>query len=229
MIKKIFALVVISACQVVSADAPDSFSKAKKVLQEIYSDNRVTFYCNCEFDEKGVIDPETCGYEPRKHVYNDGKINWEHVVPASVFGRLLPCWEQGGRKNCQKTSSVFRSMEADMHNLVPSIGELNSDRANFKFGEIKGEPRNYGRCDFEVDFKRQIVEPKNNIRGDIARIYLYMNDLAVESIGRGFLTKEQKKMYSKWHKNDPPVGWECEKDGIVMDIQGNGNPYLSGC
>lgn len=231
MIKKIiFILVVIFACQVVSADAPDSFSKAKRILLgEIYPENRITFYCDCRFDEEGFINSGTCGYEPRKHVYNDGRINWEHVVPASVFGRLLPCWENGGRKNCQKTSSVFRSMEADMHNLVPSVGELNSDRANFDFGEISGEPRNYGKCDFEVDFRRQIVEPKNNIRGDIARIYFYMDALAVKCTGRGFLTEGQKKMYSVWNKSDPPGRWECAKNRIVSRIQGNKNPYLAAC
>lgn len=41
-------------------------------------------------------------------------------------------------------------MQADMQNLFPSVGEINEDRPNFKCGEIDGEERKYGQCDFEV-------------------------------------------------------------------------------
>ena len=34
--------------------------------------------------------------------------------------------------------------EADLHNLVPAIGEINGDRSNFIFSEIRGEERVYG-------------------------------------------------------------------------------------
>ena len=39
-------------------------------------------------------------------------------------------------------------MEADLHNLVPAIGEINGDRSNFTFEHIDGEERVYGACDF---------------------------------------------------------------------------------
>jgi len=29
--------------------------------------------------------------------------------------------------------------EADMHNLVPAIGEINGDRSNYPYGNIRGE------------------------------------------------------------------------------------------
>jgi endonuclease I len=29
---------------------------------------------------------------------------------------------------------VYQRAEADLHNLVPSIGEVNGDRSNFSFG-----------------------------------------------------------------------------------------------
>jgi deoxyribonuclease-1 len=39
-------------------------------------------------------------------------------------------------------------------NLVPSIGEINGDRSNYKFSMIGSEERQYGACDFEVAPRR---------------------------------------------------------------------------
>ena len=112
-------------------------------------------------------------------------------------------------------------MEADLHNLVPAIGELNGDRSNFKMGLIIGEPRAYGRCDFEVDFKLRTVEPVKDIRGDIARIYFYMRDQYQID-----LNMQQNSMFKVWNKADPVSAWEIERDRRIHKIQGNRNPYI---
>ena len=78
-----------------------------------------------------------------------------------------------GRECCSKVSDAFRQMQSDMHNLFPTVGEVNGDRSNFVFGEIDGEEREYGQCDFEV--AERIAEPMKSIRGDIARSYFYMS------------------------------------------------------
>ena len=36
--------------------------------------------------------------------------------------------------------------------------------------------RDYGACDFEINFKHGVIEPRQSIQGDIARIYFYMNE-----------------------------------------------------
>jgi deoxyribonuclease I len=44
-----------------------SFNKAKKILlQEVYPDYRLTFYCGSEFDGQSKIVAHTGGYQPRK-------------------------------------------------------------------------------------------------------------------------------------------------------------------
>ena len=47
------------------------------------------------------------------------RIEWEHIMPAENFGKHLPCWQNGGRKACEK-DPLFNKMEGDMHNLVPA-------------------------------------------------------------------------------------------------------------
>ena len=83
--------------------------------------------------------------------------------------------QKGREEGCKKDEN-FEKIESDLHNLVPAIGEINGDRSNFSFSNIAGEERIYGKCDFEIDFKNKIVEPREAVRGDIARIYFYMSE-----------------------------------------------------
>lgn len=46
-----------------------------------------------------------------------------------------------------------------MHNLFPAIGEVNGDRANFRFSDWNGKPNQYGKCQMLVDFKERQVQP----------------------------------------------------------------------
>ena len=208
---------------------PSSFSKAKKLSMKIYSDNPVSFYCGCKYKPKLKAgkkskrltpDWSSCGYTPRKNKNRASRIEWEHVMPAHHFGHQMQCWQKGGRRLCKK-DPVFKKMESDLHNLVPAIGEVNGDRSNYKFGMIEGEMRSYGSCDVEINFKAKRVEPRPEVRGDIARIYFYMRDRY-----RLRLSHQQEQLLKAWSKVDPVDSWEIKKNKRVLKIQGNSNPYV---
>ena len=153
-----------------------SFSRSKKELLNIYlaAGMDKTLYCGCGFDSEKKIDYSACGYKPRKATNKRSqRLEWEHVMPAFKFGKVLRCWREpicnkfngrpfGGRKCCSQVSPEFNQMEADMHNLFPAIGEINASRSNYPFGEIPGELRKYGICDIEIN--REIAEPTENIQ-----------------------------------------------------------------
>ena len=205
------------------AEHPSSFSKAKKLLTGVYEKQQSSFYCGCDYalkEKKLVPDLKSCGYKPRKNANRAGRIEWEHVMPAWAFGHQMQCWQQGGRKACGKNSE-FKKMESDMHNLVPAIGEVNGDRSNYSFTQLAGEPRVYGACDMEVDFKARKVEPTDAVRGDIARTYFYMRD----RYGLN-LSKQQTQLLNAWNKLDPVDAWEIERNRSIKEIQGNGNHYV---
>ncbi|KKJ75229.1 hypothetical protein WH95_19620 [Kiloniella litopenaei] len=215
-----------------------TFRKAKKEAVKIYKGHEVAFYSGCSYsykEKKLVPNAASCGYTPRNPITKKGKINprtvrieWEHVMPAWVFGHQRKCWQQDlngdgtkdGRKGC-KNDPVFAQMEGDLNNLVPAIGELNGDRSNYSFSMLPGEPRVYGKPDFEVDFKHRKVEPRKEVRGDIARIYFYMADRY-----KLRLSKQDKQLFTAWAKQDPVSDWEREKNSAVMKVQGNGNPFI---
>lgn len=212
-----------------------SFSVAKKRARDvIYKDKMVTFYCQCEYvpssTSGGKINVDDCGYEIRKSDSRGNRLEWEHVVPASFFGNMLPCWTEGhpdckkkGRGCCGKVNEAFHEAEVDLHNLVPSVGEINGDRSNHPYGEVEEEERVYGTCDFELGGEPKKAEPRPEVRGDIARIWFYMIEFYDVPI-----TEERLKMFIEWDKSDPITEWEIERNNRIKEIQGNGNPYIEG-
>ncbi|PCO04127.1 YHYH domain-containing protein [Microbulbifer flavimaris] len=208
-----------------------SFRKAKRVLREsvyLTPDMQVGFYSNCRFSAQGKkLVPEwaSCGYRPRKNANRASRIEWEHVVPAWVIGHQRQCWQRGGRRDCTRSDSLFAMAEADLHNLVPAIGELNGDRSNYRFTEFGsggGYPSGqYGAVEFRVDFKQRAVEPPRHRRGDIARTYFYMAETYDLAISRA-----QLKLFEVWDRADPVDPTECERDRRIAAVQGNHNPYV---
>ena len=112
-------------------------------------------------------------------------------------------------------------MEADMHNLTPAIAEINSDRGNLDYGNKLPEIGQYGNCKAQADFKNNLFYPKEDIRGDIARIYFYMSEKYNIS-----LSNDEVAMFKAWNKNDPVSQWEKTKNDRVKRLQGNGNRFV---
>lgn len=201
----------------------ESFDQSKKILKNIYTDHQTTFYCGCNYayeNKENSIDRSSCGYEPRIAITKKGnpnerarRIEWEHIMPAENFGKHLPCWKEGGRKACQ-SDPVFQKMEADMMNLVPAIGELNGDRSNYRYGANEPKIGQYGQCNFEVDFEANRAYVRPEIRGDIARVYLYMSKKYNIN-----LSKQETQMMEAWDKLDPIDEWEKEKIKLVRQYQ----------
>ena len=103
--------------------APATFAEAKRLAWPLYAQQATEFYCGCKYSGNRV-DLRSCGYTPRKNANRAQRIEWEHIVPAWVIGHQRQCWQKGGRKNCAANDAQFRKAEADLHNLVPSIGEV---------------------------------------------------------------------------------------------------------
>nr|CAA6819569.1 MAG: Endonuclease I precursor (EC @ Extracellular deoxyribonuclease Dns (EC [uncultured Thiotrichaceae bacterium] len=204
-----------------------SFSKSKYILgTQVYKDYRIAFYSGCRFrqyQKKLVPVKSSCTYKVRKNENRGNRIEWEHVVPAWQFGHQLQCWQSGGRAHCRSTNATFRQMEADLHNLVPAIGEINGDRSNYRFQMVEGEPRLYGKdINMEIDFQQRRAEPPENVFGDIARTYFYMKDKY------GFqLSATQDRLLRSWNNSDPVDEWEAKRNRLMTRIQGNHNPYVT--
>ncbi len=212
---------------VTAVAAPHSFSQSKRLAVSIFKQHPESFYCGCHIQwhgKKGTPDLSSCGYKVRKQPKRANRIEWEHIVPAAHLGKQRQCWQDGGRKNCTRHDPVYKVMEADLHNLVPSVGEVNGDRSNYSFNQWHPSTADvtYGQCHMYVNFKHDKVMAPQQARGAIARAYLYMsNHYHVR------LSKQQKRLMNSWNKQHPVTAWECKRNQLIKSIQGNDNPFVT--
>lgn len=232
----VWLLCLISSVSYSQNQKIQNFNKAKKVLWGLHEGlNSRTLYCDCKYTGR-LVDHDSCGYKPKRNNERAKRVEWEHVVPAHAFGQSFKEWREGhpecvkkngkkfkGRKCAKKTSREFRLMEADLYNLLPAIGEVNGYRSNYSMAMIPGEPREFGKCDVEISDNK--IEPRPEIRGNIARIYMYM-DHAYPN--KGIISNKNKKLIEAWHKMDPIDAEEIALSQKIEQIQGNKNIFVTG-
>lgn len=231
---RFFLLVLASAFALsVFSAPPASFSQAKSELRkQVYVDQNQngelgTLYCGCNWrwvgKTGGRVDQASCGYTVRAQPTRANRTEWEHIVPAHAMGNQRQCWQNGGRKNCNATDPVFNAMEADMHNLSVAIGEVNADRSNYRMGMVANKQNMYGACSSRPDFKQRVFEPRDKVKGLVARVYFYMHDRYDLS-----MSKQQQQLFIAWHNQYPPSVWEIERNQRIKSITGNGNEFVTG-
>jgi len=206
--------------------APVDFDAAKRLATRIYADEQTDFYCDCPIrwnSGKGQIDLKACGYQVRKNGPRAQRVEWEHVVPAQQFGAGRACWKQGGREHCGDTDQKFRKIEADLFNLRPALGEVNGDRAHFRFAELPNVGPQHGACPVRIDFSRQLAEPRAEVRGDIARVYFYMADRYQLK-----LTEAEQQLFLRWHSEDPVDQRELTLMQRTAQQMGHPNDFVTG-
>ncbi len=128
--------------------------------------------------------------------------NREHVWPQS----LLP----GEAKN-----SVVNTC-SDLQNLKPSNPSENSSRSNRYYDNVSVGGLSY--------------EPRDEVKGDVARILLYMitmyNELSLVNSTPGYLEMGLFDVLLEWHELDPVDAFERNRNDIIYSYQHNRNPYI---
>lgn len=211
-----------------------SWSKTKKIARDqIYFDKPITFYCGCDYEPTdgsgGVVDTESCDYESNNqpNAHRETVMEWEHIVPASLMpARKFTCWNEGlkkcskaGRACCEQHDLNARVQIFDLHNLAPSIGQVNALRSDSRYGILKNEKFKLGDCKFK--WNKEVSEPPDNRKGDVARVWLYYHSLYDLELESGEL-----EMYLKWSDQDKPDSFEIKRNQRIKEIQGNSNPYI---
>lgn len=212
------------------AAMPDNFDDAKSMLREqVYYDIRVEDYCDCRFDSRLQIDAScplvTPLFEDRQR-----RVEWEHINPASDFGRQRSCWRSppegvSGRAWCRETDPAFAQMEADPHNLIPTVGALNAIRLNHRYGMVTAgqADRRIQGCEFAASKPGgdRFIEPPDRIKGLVARVYLYMEDRYQVSLSRS-----QKALFQAWDRQFPPSAYEVTRNQRIARATGVSNPFV---
>lgn len=143
----------------------------------------------------------------------------EHAFPADWIAKSFGCPD---RDNCPFAEYGFA--EADLHNLWPAIGNINSSRGKLPLGELPGDTaRKFQNIcqDYERSSgKLAVVEPRDQSKGELARSILYM------AITYGLSPKGSITQLIQWHKDDPPSDHEKSRNDKIEELQGTRNPFI---
>ena len=140
--------------------------------------------------------------------------NREHVWPQSLGGGNTT----GGG--------------ADLHHIRPSDAVINSTRGNKKYGNTNGGTAKYGSNPatgyLGGYYNSTYFEPVDEVKGDVARICLYVyvrwgTAWGAESITEVFQSVD---VLLEWCALDPVDTWEMGRNEVVQDIQGNRNVFI---
>lgn len=100
---------------------------------------------------------------------------------------------------------------ADLHHIRPAEAGVNSSRGNKAYGESQG-----------------YYEPPDHVKGDVARIILYVYIRWDAEWGATDVTEvfESVDILLAWCEMDPVDTWEMGRNEVVESIQGNRNAFI---
>ena len=130
----------------------------------------------------------------------------------------------------------------DVHHLRPADISVNSARHNKDF-DIGGSLYIDGDGETQCYLDGDSWEPRDEVKGDVARMIFYMAvryegdsgepDLElVEAVNSVNLTQEGKGFHGKlsalmnWHKEDPVSDFETNRNNVIYSYQNNRNPFI---
>ena len=152
-----------------------------------------------------------------------------------------------------KSKASYKEMYggADLHHLRPSIASVNSAKSDHRFVDISDTA--YGRTTSNIAGKVVLevlkdqgkVEVRDNIKGDIARILLYVycrweQPNLYSDVDRNYLPPldsddtansgeraiEDLDTLLRWCESDPVDQWEMGRNDQTENVQGNRNVFI---
>ncbi len=136
---------------------------------------------------------------------------------------------------------------ADLHHLRPAVDKVNSYRSSYTMGEIdNSKAGSYSFGGRQVGWiSNNIFEPLPNVKGDVARIFLYVYTTwgqpnlfqnvsssklpafdSDDTKNDGVKVIESLETLLKWCYDDPVDTWEMQRNDIIEEIQGNRNVFI---
>jgi len=149
-----------------------------------------------------------------------GGIDCEHIWPQSMYNGSSP-------------------MKSDMHHLKPCKSNVNSSRGNKPYNQVQDSQTNHwywlsydlstppqNNIDNYSESGSLAFEPREEVKGDIARIMYYFYTIYENVINDDFFD-EQKDMLYQWHVYDPVSTEEINTTWAIAEYQNNiPNPFI---
>ena len=166
---------------------------------------------------------------PHKNSFEGSGINREHSFPKSWFSSIKPAY-------------------SDVVHVIPTDGYINNMRSDLPYGETDSPTKGskgidgaqyyskIGPCSVE-GYTKNVFEPDDEYKGDLARIYFYMatcyepliatwtSDMLGGTSYQPF-SSWALPMLMKWSEEDPVSQKETDRNAAIWRLQGNRNPFV---
>lgn len=142
----------------------------------------------------------------------DGGNTWnrEHVIPKSIGWGY---YESGAG--------------SDIHHIRPADNRVNSTRNNLKAGYVTGGKTVMYNGLPAGTYNSEYFEPNDDVKGDMARIYLYMITRYAEADTWNITRAAQSlEVLLEWHRLDPVSEFEILRNERSYQVQKNRNPFI---
>ncbi|MBT9312767.1 endonuclease [Leptothoe kymatousa TAU-MAC 1615] len=156
---------------------------------------------------------------PRSDAFQNGRgLNAEHSWPQS-----------------RGATGVAKS---DLHHLFPSQVSVNSRRGSLPFAEIDDTQTRWWliaadetnaipttNIDAYSEATQGAFEPREQVKGDIARAQFYFYTIYRNQADTGFF-QQQRNVLCSWNAIDPVSTQEQQRSTAIASQQGNENPFV---
>jgi len=190
-----------------------------------YDVARDTMYSSVDLRPGDIVEGIYTGFEvsytggDASTVMYNGGINAEHSWPQSMGASEEP-------------------QRSDMHSLFPAKDNVNSTRGNNPYAEIpdtettywfRGSERVSSIPQADIDAYSESAssrfEPRESVKGDIARAVFYFNAIYSDAANGSFFD-QQRSVLAEWSLTDEPSGREIARSAKIATHQGNVNPFI---
>ena len=229
-------------------------------------DSAAAMQNNALFDALHALMAQTHTYYTTYSGYGAGSLAYYWSVTDSTFdtGSYVMFYSdfdsaaEGARLNREhiwpKSRASFQTTGggADLHHLRPSAESVNMEKSDHMFGfvnetyEIGYTVGDYdGNVLYWLEKEDDLFECKDNVKGDVARILLYVycrwaqpnlysdvDPSALPAFDADDLANNGKRVVEsldtllQWCALDPVDTWEMERNDRIEEIQGNRNVFI---
>lgn len=173
---------------------------AQAFWQDLYGTGGTTLYCGQSFANPG------------------GTFTASPIYSSKQLKRALRCITDN---QCAVMNPRYPYIAADLHNHYPALTRVELARRNAQFAELADDvPSKFADIGCELKASFQLVEPRDEAKGNIARAIFYMHseyDLPIVGL---------VPMYKAWHRMDPPDAEERARNDRIEALQGTRNRFI---
>lgn len=207
--------------------------KSREILEKIRNEFRPPTTVTSEVRNKTVSQyAVTTGGRYRDYFSDQATASFSELTMLSI---VPTAWWPNGAQDAATAA-------ADLHNILPANKAVATNRRDYPPGIVSeiAYSNSYWKAGIGeiAGMETNFYEPADEVKGDIARIYMYVAAVYARPLWAGraamffadgyypVLTTYGRDLLLEWHRADPVDDAELRRNSAIREAQGRGNPFV---